>query len=731
IGISRQSLNKGLFHIREINRDLLKIVALAVVIRIALQIMGDGSIAVDATLYSDYARNILDGDFTTGVFNDPAVVSIGNGFEYVTHQAFTYIFAVSWLILPPSLSGPTFLLVVIGCCLVLVTYRITKEFFGDNASVWVSFIAALHPLMVFHSSFGYGPEISSLVFALYGSVLFLKGIKGSKAHMLLAGIFFALVDSIWYSNFYIVCLALPLFLCLTDNRESKDFVMNLAVFVLVLIARLFYTQLDIYFALWLSAMVLVFISDRFKWSTRNQILPLVVGLFIAMSFLRWPLQSAAYASGELVGNSGSRLLDALLAPISIDLIGRFAFFIIFHLSIGLLVISIVTMKNWKKFRRMAPFILGSVITAFGTLKVFGLFEKEVLLTKYLYSDSRFFVFTVALTIIALGAYFENNHSEEEPLVIPWPNSIPSVKSSRKAWIITGIILMGFIPGYLTLPSGLALIDFEDRYGWTGLVDCVETLGDSESKFIVDRAREFTWLTGRQSVTLVLPSVSLSDFQSSSSTLELAQQFEADYFIIDQYTLSHWNALSWLHLESMSIGRTVLLDLATLQRIGNETTTENGISLTLVSSNQANSDELYFRVFQISNPTLSRTTSINLLDPGWYASEWGSLLIESGTTKLIIGSGQNFTNTRRLDGPDLNIEIDSGFILLELNNLSSIIAEISLWDENGVFIKFANYVNGEIYYCSLGDVTIGDIRIVIVGESGGVLEVKSISVWEIG
>ena len=48
----------------------------------------------------------------------------------------------------------------------------------------------------------------------------------------------------------------------------------------------------------------------------------------------------------------------------------------------------------------------------------------------------------------------------------------------------------------------------------------------------------------------------------------------------------------------------------------------------------------------------------------------------------------------------------------------------------MLLRHAESLGSNLYYCPLGEVTIGDIRIVIEGSSGESIIVRSISVWQV-
>jgi hypothetical protein len=100
--LTSKNTNANLFTVFSLgeHRSISRILFVALIIRIGMLVIAQGSIAPDAALYADYARNMLDLQFQSSVTNDPAVIDLWSDLQYIDHQAFSYIFAVSLLLFP-------------------------------------------------------------------------------------------------------------------------------------------------------------------------------------------------------------------------------------------------------------------------------------------------------------------------------------------------------------------------------------------------------------------------------------------------------------------------------------------------------------------------------------------------------------------------------------------------------------------------------------------------------
>jgi hypothetical protein len=705
-------------------REILWIFSVAIIIRIALQLFAIGAIAPDASLYSDYARAMLDGQFHSNVTNDLAIQDLWNGVQHIRHQGTVFLFAISWLLFPPTTSGPTLILVIVGTLLIMPVYQLTKRVFGNSVAKKVTLAFALHPLFVFHSAIGYGPEIISLLFLVYAGYILANGFsKGSTVAFLFSGILLGFVDAIWYPNFYIGCLVLPGILFGCNVLNKKQFAAFEFLLTFVLISRLVLNDFLLFIACWVT--IALFLGTTIiKWTDLGikQLLPFFSGLLFAMLFWSWPLQIGI----ESESTQASQLGTVILAPITPEMLGRFLFFLVFHLSPVLVLYVLYTIYRQKSLRFTSSFAFAGLFSALGTLKVFGLMPESLQLV-YIFSDSRFFLAVSLTGLIILGAFL-SEIKEGLPLQRGRAmHRISRMSRERKSAAVLSILLIGFIPAYLVIPTGLELVRIEKRYGWSGLSTNTGLIGSEMSLYLVDRAREFSWITGRKSIVFNLSMSSLPDHSAYSETSFLAKNFSADYLLMDFYTYARWKTLEFLYADPIPIGSAVLFDVSGLAlSSGNYVTSLS--SLFLVGATEPNELERISRIYEFSNASCAITSNVNMLDSGWNASDSGYIVNSSGNPRLVIGLEQSYTNTWRPAGFDLDLHVAVGILVIKIQETSAVVTRISFWDEHGKLLRYAFELDDGLFYCSFGDVTIGDIRIAIEGNPGDSITIESAAVW---
>jgi hypothetical protein len=301
---------------------------------------------------------------------------------------------------------------------------------------------------------------------------------------------------------------------------------------------------------------------------------------------------------------------------------------------------------------------------------------------------------------------------------------------RKGVILLAIILAGFIPGYATFPLGLDLTNIETRYGWNYLPEVVEGVGNQDSLFLVDRAREFAWLTERKSVVLEFSQIGLSNIGASLELEALFANFDTDYLIMDGYTVAHWKTLDYFLFSPLAIHSSMILDIQHLVDLESQNSTGEVSSLHLEAATEPNHYGRYTRIYSLGISEFNKIQSIELDDVGWTASNNGTITNSTDGYTLTIGQGAYYTNTWREDRFDLDLSINSGFLLFQVENTTANLARIEVWDGTGEFLAYAERISDGLYACPVGEVVIGDIRFVIEGDQGDYVLIESISVWEI-
>ena len=732
------------------DRHVYGIIAAAIVIRVIMAFVAMDCIAPDASLYADYARGIVDGTFSSSVINDSRLYNLWNGVQYCFHQAFTYLFALSWIMLPPGTSGPTLILIICGILLILSSYRITKHYFGTKAAKGVATLIAFHPLFVFHSAVGYGPEITSLAFIMGGLSFLVESRERHLVTYTIAGMFIGLVDLIWYSNFLLLCVALPILVMFLRIHNRLESVILIFIMGLALFARLFYIDAILFLLCWISSLILVGVVYAMKPNDQLKGLGgLALGIFAMIAFWRWPVQVSAsgsmswaftdYGSLSLLSHMDSLMLtarnpniDVLFAPITLEITGRFVLFLLFHITPVLFLAILSGLVGGKMKSHAVAFLLAGLAAAFGTLKLFSAFAlfKEPLVAFYLFSDSRFFLFITLMGLLSAGAFFTK--FEPNPVTAAGIALAGiSFRGKRMSLVfILGVILIGFVPAYLVIPSGLSLVRIEERYGWYNLTTEIDMIGNENSTFLVDRAPEFSWLTGRNSAELRFSEYGLSCTKAYAIIASQMRRYNAAYLVMDAFTIAHWRTLEPLLHVPISLGSSVMFDRDLLRQLPGKTEVGPVLALTLAAETEKYGFQDYARVFYLGIANFSLAWHTNNLGEGWSAGDSGLLTNSTGANYLEIGSGENSTFTHRTEPFYLDVDVKGGFFVCDVENGEASVDRIEIFDDSGHLVALAEHVSNDLYYALIGDAILGDIQVHCVGLGGQYVTINYLSVWQL-
>ncbi|MFW9887133.1 MAG: hypothetical protein ACFFER_03065, partial [Candidatus Thorarchaeota archaeon] len=529
-------------------------------IRTLMLFFTQGALSPDAALYANYARNMLAGEFNSLILGDPASFDFVNGVQYVLHQAFVYAFTISLAIVPGLFFAPTLILVLIGTLLIAITHSLTDVCFGTRAATWITIILSFHPLFIFHSSIGYGPEITSLLFLIFSLLLLLVAETQGRWVYGAGGLVFGLIDVTWYPNFYISCIVFPILLLGLERISKKEAVSLEFIMFFVLLSRLVVGSFLLFWTLWFVATAILLItSQHHDFRKIAKLIPFHMGMLVIILYWRWPFQAGLLQTGQNGISFVGTATDAILAPLTLELVLRFCFFVVFHTSpiiIIFLMFKLVRMdRSWTS---SMSFIIAGLIAALGTLKMFSLFTKATLVSIYIYSDSRFFLFIALMFTLSCAGVFthiSNSIEYSNGGNQKWKKSMVQ----KRRGLLAIIIIIGLIPSYLLMPTGLTLINIEDRYGWMGLSSIVNPLGDEDTIFLANRVREFSWYTSRRCAFLEFSDEGLTNLNASLEMVGLAINFSAQYLLIDGYTIAKWKTLEFLLYDPISVGETINLN----------------------------------------------------------------------------------------------------------------------------------------------------------------------------
>jgi len=269
---------------------------------------------------------------------------------------------------------------------------------------------------------------------------------------------------------------------------------------------------------------------------------------------------------------------------------------------------------------------------------------------------------------------------------------------------------------------------EDRYGWKDLPGVLRPIGDGDTVFLANRVREFAWFTDRQAAYLGFTEIGLDSVNATGEIMSLAANFSTDYLIVDDYTIAKWRTLQFLLIDPIDLGDSVMLNLSDISSLRYENNTGVKESLTLVAETEPNDLGRMTRVYSFDSTTFTKFHEVEMVESGWNATNSGSIVNLTGHAQLVIGQGQNSTSTWRPFGYDLGLDIMTGFILFDIEKVDAEIGGIEIWDASGLLVREAEDVSDGLYFCYLGDITVGDIRVRIEGDEGESVVIQSISFW---
>ncbi|MFW9850134.1 MAG: hypothetical protein ACFFF4_13435, partial [Candidatus Thorarchaeota archaeon] len=726
----------------KIDRILSYILVIALVIRIAMLWFASQSIAPDACLYSDYARSIIDGSFQTNVIGDNRVYTLWNDTDYSFHQGMTYFFAISWLLMTPGISGPTLILSIAGVALISVSYDVATYYISKRAGYAIAVALTIHPLFVYHSSVAFGPEITSLLFLMTGFLLLVWNTKQNPVVYILAGICIGLVDVVWYANFLLLCVALPVFLLVDDKHDYKTGIFLSFCMGFVLLARIFFETPYLFYLFWSAVAGIVLITRLAvkKWNL-HQIGFFFIGIFFIMVIWRWPIQLLEYTGSEsmyamrvtpIMLQAPNPDLTNLIGVITPELVLDFLLYIIGHIGLAILILVPVALVRAENRRNSLAFVMFAFVCIGGTLLLFSSFStfKAVLLPIYYFSDSRFFLFislNLMIPTMAVAAQIKRS--------VPLAVRMRSISSKfdtiqTKSFGVVILVSMTLGIGYLVIPSGLIQINFESRYGWTGLQTTIDEIGEVDSVFIVDRASEFAWLVNRPTVQLHFSGIGLVTRTTLAGLNLQATRYDAQYFIMDSFTQARWDSLYVLLDAQLSHGDSVVLEPWRLAQLDLLNETGEISTITLIDDTKEYSQGTGVRIFEFDNSSFSRKSTIDNLASGWNTTDSGTISSGPyGFSVIQIGSDGIQTKTYRSEGFNLNQEVEGGFLVVEFYEVNATIDGIYAYDSAGNEIAYSVEISHNAYFLALGHTTIGDIQIHCSGNPGDYVILRHMILWE--
>lgn len=711
-------------------RIFFKILLIGILFRVGFAIIGLYSFSPDAGLYFDYARNINNGYFQSNVLNDPSVMERFNGTEEIVHQSISYLYSISYMF-EPNIGNPILLLLITGLLLIVICYEIAKRFFDQSSAIAASFLVAIHPTLVYFSVIGYGPELFSLVFLLYSSLFLLTPTRLNNMSMMLFGIVLAFVESIWYVNYYIFIFIFPIILYNLRIESRRWFIAIVVSSISTIVARHFITNILVFILLWIFIFGIVFsVKNPPNLKIKGNLFAAFGGLLIGFLLLYLPSILANILLQAPVSVIGlDKLSINFFDILSIDYIYGSLFLIIWHVTPVLIMLIFAGIIIFRNNRHYTILLIATIISTLGIVIVLRNFESMRI--EYLYTSARFLLLPISSSCILSGVLISSIVKHRK-----WVDfrNITTYKKPITEKVVVFLIMLSafisFLPGYLVFEGNASYTYPVEQYSWIGTVPWVALNTQYDDIFLVDRAREFAWLTNKKAVVLGLSGIGLDLQNASNQLMEISSKFNTTFLVIDEYTIAHWKVFDYLINHPLMIGNAMLLDILKAIEQRSHNTTEALKSLKLVYQSQPNVFGSYSRIYQFDNSTYNLHESINLLDEGWNASNEGAITNSSGEIHLIIGSEAEYTNTWRPSGYDLNLHINGGYLLLNIEETGASVARVELFDTAGNLLAYAENAGNGLYYCPVGEVDVGDIRIVIEGDPGDSVIINSIAAWEV-
>ncbi|NWF95446.1 MAG: hypothetical protein HXY34_04850 [Candidatus Thorarchaeota archaeon] len=581
-----------------VERYLFYAFCLALVTRVLFMLLGSSSIAPDACVYSDYARSIQQGVFHSNLLNDEGVFQRSPTTHEIWHQGIGYVFAISMMLLPTTVGAPMLLTLILGSMVVFPTFEIAAHFLSREAGLFAACIVAISPSMVYFSSVGYGPSISTLAILAYAVALILRAEPGSRGTFFLLGVLVAMIEFVWFANYYVTCMILAVGPILMSPQQRLQGAISAVSVSCVLLARMVIHEVPLFAFVWLVVLALFILPRRLGLSLPDwyRSWPLFLSLVVSQEFLHIPSQiSNLQSEGAVPGFGASTLLVSLTSPISPEYMLRFLCFLAFHSLLPVLALFVIVITSRTLRYTVRSLSVVTLLGLLGTLPVIHVFEPLIL--EQLFTSGRFFLFPVLMiTIVASGGFVSLAYDKGFPTQLR--SSRPDRKRLRTVLIL---LFVNLTPVYLVAYTGLSYVNPVQRYGWYGLDTIVDDIPPG-ARVIADRAREFAWVHNRTSVVMVIQEVPTDVTTVLLLIARLSIQFEADYLLIDLYTVDRIYVLRPLLTAQYAEGEEIEFGVVTTSGPGNQSVVYR-VSGTVYRENSADPTRRSVRLFEMARTPL--------------------------------------------------------------------------------------------------------------------------------
>ena len=404
---------------------------------------------------------------------------------------------------------------------------------------------------------------------------------------------------------------------------------------------------------------------------------------------------------------------------------EFVLFTLLLMTPGVVISVLYVIKNGTLRSEGRSILAAGILAVLGTFLVLQSIRASMEISNP-YQDSRFFLFISLMMLLSIGPlikYLKTTDKEEENVL----RRIPFLNRNKEAAVVFLIVMVGFAPLYGAIPQGVEQIRVQNIAGWSSINEISMISSDSDV-FLVCRAREFSWLTGRKTVNLDFGNRYLPDSNASERIMNLALSFGATYLVIDNYTVTRWDTLKTLYRDKYTPGQTLILNYSRITD-SNAVIIDSVFSVSFVHQTKSDNDGNYISLFSFCWADYAKYKEISLLSNGWAARNEGQIENISSVPRLVIGSNKTFTGSFRVVPYDLDLETRPGFILFNITVSSVTIWRIQIWDADGKFVNYVWGIGSTLYSAYTGLRTVGDIHIVIEGVAGGFATINSISLWK--
>jgi hypothetical protein len=553
--------------VKSLHNPAFYIFILAFITRFSFSSYNTSSILPDGSLYLDSARALASKSiFSSNVLSDESF-GILTSSGMIEHSFVNYVFAFFFSISSVSLKSAILGTVFIGSLVVFPIFDLGRTFFGKSTGIIAAFLICFHPLYVYFSSILFGPEITGLLFLLVSFYLLAEGAKGKSPLVLVtAGILLGISEEIWWYQFYIVILFVPLLIIMfypfSEKKGVHTFrvgasrlaVSGCLVFLYVFVLKI-YSLYFLYLPILIIEMVMLSLLMRSKLKYAFLTSCFVAGLIVptALSVIRhYIFPSQVFLVVKETMDSG----------IIQSIVGAFTLFFNGTLFHGVLDCSNYLL-NYATIIVVALFLLAflDIKNIRGRLLFGCIILLDISLVSlippptyplYLSSQGRYYLLPIALMILVCSTFLAKVFQSITVRI----SAAHLIQHSRgkKYLIMLSILLvlavilpvLFFAPQYQTSVQAISEENPIQKYGWSDeMISWIQANTSRKDVLLTSRARELAWFTDRKTVSISCPPLNLKDIQFEQ-LYELTSQFNATYIVSDIY-------FSWSYpkLQSLS------------------------------------------------------------------------------------------------------------------------------------------------------------------------------------